>query len=92
MPIKDEVIRVRVTKEQKELFKAIAKGKNVSMSEFMVVATEERALKELEKNVDTKRLELRVAEVEKKLQEIKVKMENQRAVEKRFFKRFFKKS
>ncbi len=49
MAIKDDIIRVRVSKEQKELFKSIAKGKKVSMSEFMVVATEERALKEQEK-------------------------------------------
>ena len=49
MAIKDDVIRVRVSKEQKELFKSIAKRKKVSMSEFIVVATEERALKEQEK-------------------------------------------
>lgn len=86
MAIKDDVIRVRVSKEQKDLFKSIAKGKKVSMSEFMVVATEDRALKELEKVVGTEDLELRVTELEHKLQEIKLKMERKR--EKKIFFKF----
>ena len=85
MAIKDAVIRVRVSKEQKDLFKSIAQVKNVSMSEFMVVATEDRALKELEKVVGTEDLELRVTELEQKLQEIKLKMDSKRE-KKRFFK------
>lgn len=87
MAIKDDIIRVRVSKEQKELFKDIAKVKKVSMSEFIVVATEERALRELEKSVGTESLEQRVAEVEKKLQDIKAKMESQRAEKKSFFEK-----
>ena len=39
MAIKNDYIKIRVSKEQKELFKYIAKKKKVSMSEFMVVAT-----------------------------------------------------
>lgn len=78
MAIKDDVIRVRVSKGKKDLFKSIAKEKKVSMSEFMVVATEEKALKELDKLVATEDLEFRVAELEKKLQEIKLKMESKR--------------
>ena len=85
MPIKDEVIRVRVSKEQKEFFKRIAKGKKVSMSEFMIVATEERALREQEKLENKESLEQRVAEVEKKLQEIKAKIESKRTEKKSFF-------
>lgn len=90
MAIKDDIIRVRVSKEQKELFKSIAKGKKVSMSEFMVVATEERALKEQEKLDNKESLEQRVAEVEKKLQEIKLKMESQSSRKKSFLKIFSK--
>ena len=70
MAIKDDVIRVRVSKEQKELFKSIAKRKKVSMSEFIVVATEERALKEQEKLKNKESLEKRVEYLESKLQEI----------------------
>lgn len=87
MDIKDDVIRVRVSKEQKELFKSIAKRKKVSMSEFIVVATEERALKEQEKLKNKESLEKRVEYLESKLQEIKAKMESQRVDKKSFFKR-----
>lgn len=79
MSIKDDYIKVRVSKEQKALFKDIAKKKKITMSEFILVATEDRALREKEKFEGTKSLELRVSEVEKKLQEVKLKMESQRA-------------
>ena len=85
MAIKDDVIRVRVSKEQKELFKSIAKRKKVSMSEFIVVATEERALKEQEKLKNKESLEKRAEYLESKLQEIKAKMESQRVDKKSFF-------
>lgn len=90
MAIKNDYIKVRVSTEQKELFKSIAKKKKVSMSEFMIVATEERALREKEKFEGTESLEQRVSEVEKKLQEIKAKMESQRIEKKSFLKKFFK--
>ena len=86
MAIKNDFIKIRVSTEQKELFKDIAKKKNVSMSEFMLVATEERALREKEKFEGTKNLEFRVSEIEKKLQEIKLKMESQSSKKKSFFK------
>ena len=79
MAIKDDYIKVRVSKEQKKLFKDIAKKKKVSMSEFIIVATEERALREKEKFEGTKSLELRVSEVEKKLQKNRAKMKKKRA-------------
>ena len=84
MAIKDDYIKIRVSKEQKALFKDIAKKKKVSMSEFMIVATEEK-----EKFEGTQSLELRVIKIEKKLQEIKVKMEGQRSKKKSFLKNFF---
>ena len=70
MAIKDDYIKVRVSTEQKILFKDIAKKKKVSMSEFILVATEEKALREKEKIEGTENLDLRVTELEKKLQEI----------------------
>ncbi len=89
MAIKNDYIKVRVSTDQKVLFKDIAKKKKVSMSEFMIVATEERALREKEKLEGTDSLEQRVIEVEKKLQEIKAKMESQRVEKKTFLKKFF---
>ena len=87
MAIKNDYIKVRVSTEQKILFKDIAKKKKVSMSEFILVATEEKALREKEKFEGTKNLDLRVTELEKKLQEIKLKMESQRTEKNR--KKFF---
>lgn len=85
--IKNDYIKVRVSTEQKILFKDIAKKKKVSMSEFILVATEEKALREKEKIEGTENLDLRVTELEKKLQEIKLKMESQRTEKNR--KKFF---
>ena len=78
MAIKDDYIKLRVSKEQKKLFK------DISMSKFIIVATEEKALREKEKFEGTKSLEFRVDELEKKLQELKLKMEVQRARKKSF--------
>lgn len=89
MAIKNDYIKILVNTGQKELFKDIAKKKKVSMSEFMIVATEEKALREKEKFEGTQSLELRVIKIEKKLQEIKVKMEGQRSKKKSFLKNFF---
>ncbi|MFQ9249148.1 MAG: hypothetical protein ACLR3R_17990 [Clostridium paraputrificum] len=47
-------------------------------------------MREKEKFEGTKSLELRVSELEKKLQEIKFKMESQKAEKKSFFKIFKK--
>ena len=82
MAIKNDYIKVRVSTEQKILFKDIAKKKKVSMSEFILVATEEKALREKEKIEGTENLDLRVTELEKKL-----KMESQRTEKNR--KKFF---
>ena len=87
MAIKNDYIKVRVSTEQKILFKDIAKKKKVSMSEFILVATEEKALREKEKIEGIENLDLRVTELEKKLQEIKLKMESQRTEKNR--KKFF---
>ena len=50
--IKDEIIRVRVTSDQKEKLKKIAKEKGKSMSEILSVATENeiKNYEEREKN------------------------------------------
>nr|WP_245157372.1 CopG family transcriptional regulator [Clostridium perfringens] len=50
--IKDDVIRVRVTKEQKEKLKKIAEEKNTTISEILNVATKSmiKNYEEQEKN------------------------------------------
>ena len=85
MAIKDDYIKVRVSKEQKNLFTKVAELKGITMTELLVGGTEERALRELDKIEGTKNLELRVSELEKKLQGIRVKMEGKRAKKKIFY-------
>lgn len=70
MAIKDAEIKVRLTKDQKELFKRIAKAQGMSMSEFIVVTTEQRA-KGNEENIKfQKMIEDRAMRTEKKLSAI----------------------
>lgn len=70
MAIKDAEIKVRLTKDQKELFKKIAKTQGISMSEFIVVATEQRAKRKEENIKSQKMIEDRSMRTEKKLFEI----------------------
>ncbi|MFR2389572.1 hypothetical protein [Intestinibacter bartlettii] len=58
MAIKDAYIKVRVSKEQKKLFKKVAELKGITMIELLVGGTEERVLRELDKIEGTKSLEL----------------------------------
>ena len=58
------------------------------MSELWLQQQWEKSLKEQEKLENKESLEQRVAEFEKKLQEIKLKMESQRTEKKSFLKYF----
>ena len=70
MVIKDAEIKIRLTKDQKELFKKIAKAQGMIMSEFIVVTTENMARKK-EGNIKFKKMiEDRAMGNEKKLLEI----------------------
>ena len=90
MAIKDDYIKVRVSKEQKKLFKRVAELKGITLTELLVGSTEEIALKEQKKLENKESLEQRVVEVEKKLQEIKLKLESQSSKKKSFLKIFSK--
>ncbi|XZH69187.1 CopG family transcriptional regulator (plasmid) [Clostridium perfringens] len=83
--IKDDVIRVRVTKEQKEKLKKIAKEKNTTISEILNVATKNviKNYEEQEKNY--KKMCERSVATEKKIQKIKLKMEQKRLENKKVF-------
>ena len=91
MAIKDDYIKVRVSKEQKKLFKRVAELKGITLTELLVGGTEEIAFREIHKIEVSESLEQRVAEVERKLQEIKLKMENQRGEKKKSFLKIFSK-
>lgn len=71
---KDDVIRVRVTKEQKKKLKEIAKVKNKTISEILSVAIENeiRNFEEREKNYN--KIYKKVVATEEKIQELKEKL------------------
>lgn len=67
---KDDYIRIRVTTEQKKLFKDVAKELGTNMSEMIVVATENLSKKHKEKMLSQKDIEDRAVRTDKKLLEI----------------------
>lgn len=89
---KDAYIKIRVSKEQKELFKRVAQLKGTTMTDLLVVGTEERALKDEQKIKGTSLLEQRVEKVERKLQEIKSKMDCQQPEKKGFLNKLKRKT
>lgn len=76
--VKDEVIRVRVTSEQKEKLKKIAKEKGKSMSEILSVATENEIKNYEEKQKSSEKICERVVATEEKIQEIKLNLEQRK--------------
>lgn len=80
MAIKDEVIRIRVSKEQKDLFKRVAKNSGISMSEFLIGTTERVANKKEEYSKSKKAIELRAERMEKEIQKLKIRMEERERI------------
>lgn len=76
---KDDYIRVRVTTEEKQLFKDVATELGVSMSELMVVATKNIVKKHKEKMLSQKDIEDRAIRTEKKLIEIAEKIRSNKS-------------
>lgn len=64
---KSEVVQIRLTKEQKELFKEVAKELETNMSELMIVATEKTVKRYKEKMSLQEELTDRAIQTEKKL-------------------------
>lgn len=86
MARKDDYIRIRVSKEQKELIKKVAAIKGISMSEFVVVITEKFALQELNKVKTYENTKLRVENIDHQLSITRSNMERRRNYKKSFFK------
>lgn len=78
MATKREEIKIRLTKEQKELIKRVAYKQGISMSEFILNKIEPVA-KQIECNLDNKEMiETRINSTEQKLHKIKFKMEKRK--------------
>ncbi|EDT14209.1 hypothetical protein [Clostridium perfringens] len=76
--IKDDVIRVRVTKEHKEKLKKIAKEKNTTISEILNVA-----IKNVIKNY--KKMCKRSVATEEKIKEIKLNLAKRKLKNEKIF-------
>lgn len=84
--VKDAVIRVRVTKEHKEKLKQLAKEQNTTISEIINVATINLIKGHEEKVKNKEKVCVRVVATEKKLQEIKLRLEQRRLEKKESLK------
>lgn len=78
MTKKDDYIRVRVTTEEKQLFKEVATQLGISMSQMMVVATENIVKRHKEKMLSQRNIEDRAVRTENKLAEIKKRMKDRK--------------
>ncbi|MGU8283298.1 CopG family transcriptional regulator [Clostridium perfringens] len=88
--IKDEIIRVRVTSDQKEKLKKIAKEKGKSMSEVLSVATENEIKNYEEREKNYKKICDRAVATEEKIQKIKLNLEERKLKNKKSFEKKLK--
>ena len=83
MATKREEIKIRLTKEQKELIKRVSYKQGMTMSEFILNKIEPLA-KSIECNLDNKEMiEDRINNTENKIQLIKLKMKERSGKKKR---------
>lgn len=75
---KDTSIKVRVTREQKELFKLVADELGITMTDLLVVGTEEFAKLKLENIKAKDQIEKRAAKMEKQIQVLKNRLEERK--------------
>lgn len=71
---KDEFIKVRVTKEQKELFREAAKELGITMTDLLVVGTEEFAKSKLETLKSREKIEARALKMEEQIKVLRNKL------------------
>ncbi|MFR8734598.1 MAG: CopG family transcriptional regulator [Clostridium perfringens] len=83
--VKDDVIRVRVTKEQEIKLKKIAIKRNKSMSEILSVATENEIKKFEDREKNYKKICDRAVATEEKIQSLKNSLEERKLKNKKFF-------
>lgn len=87
---KDDYVKVRLPREQKELLRSIADKKNMTMSEFVLVATDKAVSMEIEKAIELQDLEPRVERLERAMEVVKARMDERRKISKSLFNFFSK--
>lgn len=83
--VKNDIIRVRVTSEQKDKLKRIAKLKNKTMSEILSVATENEIKKFEEREENYNKICDRAVATEEKIQSLKKNLEERKLKSKKSF-------
>ena len=83
--VKNDIIRVRVTLEQKDKLKRIAKLKNKTMSEILSVATENEIKKFEEREKNYNKICDRAVATEEKIQSLKKNLEERKLKSKKSF-------
>lgn len=81
---KNETIKIRVSKDQKDLFKDVATKKGISVTELLIVGTEELIAKEKLKNKEIEVITPRIDRLEKELEIVKSRMEHRKQATKKF--------
>lgn len=77
--VKDDVIRVRVAKEDKDKLKKIAKEKGTTISKILSIATEREIRRHEEIEKSQEKMFDRIVATDEKLQKIKLKLEERQA-------------
>lgn len=85
---KDSFIKIRVSQEQKELYKEYAEAKGISLTELLIVGTEDLIAKDKIRHKELNILEPRLQRLEKELEAVKKKMEERKQIRKKGFKWF----
>lgn len=86
---KQEEIKIRLTKEQKDLIKRVAKQEGTTMSEFILRYMEPIALSKEFDFTHKEIIENRVEITEGKIQDLKRNMEQRKGNNKSFIKKLF---
>ncbi|ELC8426432.1 hypothetical protein LTX14_002914 [Clostridium perfringens] len=71
---KDEFIKVRVTSEQKKLFRKVANELGITMTDLLVVGTEEFAKSKLETIISREKIEARAFKMEEQIKVLRNKL------------------
>ena len=71
---KDEFIKVRVTSEQKKLFRKVANELGITMTDLLVVGTEEFAKSKLETIIAREKIEARAFKMEEQIKVLRNKL------------------
>lgn len=88
--MKKTEIKIRLTLEQKDLIKRVAKAEKTTMSEFILSHIEPIALQKEEKIKNKETIEERIEATEGKIQELKGKLEKKQG-NKNWFKKIINK-